>query len=379
MARARSGAGLVLILAGVLLAHAIALEWFARHRLQASALQPLAAPMYTRLLQPEPPPPTPVFKPKAASVHVPRAQRAIDLVAISTPRTATTTAPAATPTDTVAAPEPELPAGKAPPAAEPVTPAAIASSAPFEVGPTALPSISHALPAGPDTTAVGTATAGTATAPVPDSWPSDTRLNYALSGRFRSGELYGDANVQWQRTGDRYQVRIDIDLHWARQLLTSQGAVSPGGLQPETYEESRRGKQRGVRLEPGAIRLENGRSVPRPEAVQDTASQFVELSHRFATGQAKLEVGQSVSFWMARPNAVDLWTYDVVGRELLKTERLGEIEAFHLKPRPIANPRGNITAEMWFAPSLQYLPVRIQVRMGDEALVDLLVDSIEQR
>ena len=34
---------------------------------------------------------------------------------------------------------------------------------------------------------------------------------------------------------------------------------------------------------------------------------------------------------------------------------------------------------MWFAPSLQYLPVRIRVNMGDEAYVDLMVDKIEQR
>ena len=34
---------------------------------------------------------------------------------------------------------------------------------------------------------------------------------------------------------------------------------------------------------------------------------------------------------------------------------------------------------MWFAPALQYLPVRIRVNMGTEAHVDLLVETIEQR
>ena len=90
-------------------------------------------------------------------------------------------------------------------------------------------------------------------------------------------------------------------------------------------------------------------------------------------------MGRSVSFWMARPGAVDLWTYDIVGRELLQTPELGPIEAFHLKPRPIANPRGNITAEMWFAPSLGFLPIRIRVNMGEDTHVDLMVLKIEQR
>jgi hypothetical protein len=63
---------------------------------------------------------------------------------------------------------------------------------------------------------------------------------------------------------------------------------------------------------------------------------------------------------------------------VLKTS-MGDLDTFHLKPRPIANPRGNFTAEMWFAPSLQYLPVRIKVIMGSEAFLDLTVDRIEQR
>ena len=34
---------------------------------------------------------------------------------------------------------------------------------------------------------------------------------------------------------------------------------------------------------------------------------------------------------------------------------------------------------MWFAPSLQYLPVRIRVNMGESTYVDLMVEKIEQR
>jgi hypothetical protein len=186
--------------------------------------------------------------------------------------------------------------------------------------------------------------------------------------------------VLWQREGARYQVRVEVDLTFLASLvMTSQGEVGPEGLMPSVYEELRRGKPRGVRIGEREVMLANGDILPRPPGVQDTASQFVELSHRFASGREPLEVGRAVSFWMARPGAVDRWTYDVVARETLRSPTLGDVEAFHLKPRPIANPRGNITAEMWFAPTLQYLPVRIRVNMGEEAFVDLLVEAIEQR
>ena len=217
-------------------------------------------------------------------------------------------------------------------------------------------------------------------APPAADWPADTRVSYRLGGQFRSGELHGSARVQWQRLGSKYEARVDIDVTLLASLvLTSQGEVTPQGLFPRAYEEMRRSGPRGNRLGDDTIVLNDGRSVPRPQGVQDTASQFVELGHRFATGQEVLEVGRSVSIWMARPGAVDLWTYDIVGREVLQTPQLGPVDAFHLKPRPIENPRGNITAEMWFAPSLQYMPVRIKVSMGDATWVDLVVDKIEQR
>ena len=198
---------------------------------------------------------------------------------------------------------------------------------------------------------------------------------------FRSGQLYGDARVSWQREGTRYQVQVDIDITlWARLIITSQGEVTPEGLRPYAYEEVRPGrKRRAASFGADNVALENGGSAPRPAGLQDTASQFVDLAHRFATGRERLEVGRSVSFWLGRPGGVDLWTYDIVEKEIVQTPGLGPVEAWRLKPRPITRPRGKVTAEMWFAPSLQYLPVRIKVFTGDEAYVDLVVEKIEQK
>ena len=139
-----------------------------------------------------------------------------------------------------------------------------------------------------------------------------------------------------------------------------------------------RGRRRGVRLGED-VRLNNGTRVPRPDAVQDTASQFVELGHRFATGQVQLVPGARIDFAMARPGGIDDWTYDVIGEETLHLPRLGPVPTYHLKPRPLNKPRGPISAEIWYAPSLQYLPVRIRITQGPDSYIDLMVDTIEQR
>jgi hypothetical protein len=354
----RTAVRLALLVAAVLVAHGVALHWLSRLQAQAALLKPMAMPMYTRVLVPEKAPPPP---PVAAAEPAPTKPTARLRPARSTPRATTSTqADAGKPTEP--SPAPEVVA-QAPAEATVPTPPASAPAATTEP-PAAAASAPATAASGPSRDAAAT-------------WPPDTRLRYKLSGYFR-GDLHGDARVLWQRQDERYQVRVEVEIGFLAKLtMTSQGEVG-SVLQPQAYEELRNGNARGLRLGESEILLANGNVVRKPEGVQDTASQFVELTHRFATGREQLEVGRAVSFHMARPGAVDLWTYDIVKREVLAT-RLGPIEAFHLVPRPIANPRGNITAEMWFAPALQYLPVKIRVNMGEEARIDLLVEAIDQK
>jgi hypothetical protein len=210
-----------------------------------------------------------------------------------------------------------------------------------------------------------------------DSWPVDTRVSYDLSGNYR-GELFGSARVQWQRERSRYQVRLDLSLALLRISMISQGEVGSAGLLPGIYEERFPWGSRSMVFEGGWVKFDNGVQLPQPPNLQDTVSQFVELSHRFSSGSEVLKVGGKVQLWLVRPQGIALWTYDVVEEEILQTPELGAVSAFHLRPRQIANPSGVITAEMWFAPSLQYLPVRVRIALGADNFVDLLVERIEQ-
>jgi hypothetical protein len=345
----------------VLALHLAGLEWAARRRDQPTVLEKMAPPMYTRLLQPAEPPPV-VAQAALQAAPKPKAKPRMTFAAKPRPK----------------ASEPRM---QPKPAPEPEPPPQVAEVPPSEVPPPdAAPPEQQVAAAEPPQPAAS-APAAAASAPVADTsrWPGDTRLSYQLGGEFRGGPLYGDAHVQWQRTADRYQVRLDVDIRFfTTYVMTSQGEVTPGGLLPRAYEEYRPGKRRSAQFGDELVTLDNGKTMPRPPGMQDTVSQFVELAHRFASGQDLLEVGRTVTIPLGRPGAVDIWTYDIVERVTLRTPKLGTVEAYHLKPRSIVNPRGNITAEMWFAPSLQYLPVRIQVRMGETDFLDLMVEKIEQ-
>lgn len=207
-------------------------------------------------------------------------------------------------------------------------------------------------------------------------WPRNTRLNYRLKGYYR-GDFYGNARVQWQRSEQRYQVQINVNVALLVDMrMTSQGRITPTRLWPEAYEEERRGKKRGVRFGDQVLTLSNGQTVNRVPHLQDTASQFVQLAQDFSTGRMPLVVGGVVPVTLGRPGGVDDWMYDVVANETVSTT-MGPVAAYHLKPRPLANPRGTVSAEIWFAPTLQHLPVRIRLTLNPETWLDLTLDSAQ--
>jgi coproporphyrinogen III oxidase len=81
---------------------------------------------------------------------------------------------------------------------------------------------------------------------------------------------------------------------------------------------------------------------------------------------------------LALPRRVEIWQYDVVGEELLRLP-FAEVPTMHVKPRRVAKPGGDMTAQMWFAPGLQYLPVRILIHQDAQTFVDLTLQRPPQQ
>lgn len=209
------------------------------------------------------------------------------------------------------------------------------------------------------------------------TWPRSTRLNYQLKGYYR-GDFFGHARVQWQRSAQRYQAQIQVTVGLLLDMrMTSQGRITATRLWPEAYEEDRRGKKRGARFGDQMVTLDNGSTLNRPSHLQDTASQFVQLAQDFATKRQPLQVGAVVPVTLGRPGGIDEWLYDVVALETVATPR-GDLAAYHLKPRPLTDPRGTVSAEIWFAPALQHLPVRIRLTLNPETWLDLTLDNVAQ-
>lgn len=234
-----------------------------------------------------------------------------------------------------------------------------------------------------DVASARSATPGTPDAPgTPFEWPASTQIRYVLTGWYR-GEVQGSAQVEWVRQGMRYQVHLDVIIGPSfaplmSRRMTSDGVLGNHGLQPLRYDEETRvglGQPRrlSIHFEPDAVVLPNGRRYERTLTVQDAASQFVQLTWMFTLQPELLRQGRTVDFMLALPRHVDRWVFDVIGEEALQAP-FGTVETVHIRPRRVARPGSDRTAEVWVAPRLQYLPVRIRIRQDEETFVDLMID-----
>ena len=364
------------VLIVVVVAHLVATRELAERMADFNASQAMPQRIevaYVRTIEPEAPPTVsaPVAPPPPArrAARAPRAPRP---------------APAASAPDAAAAvvaqasaPAPDgdasAPVAGAPPS-ERASEATVATQAP-----SASAASSEATPA---LAAAGPAS-GVAGAP-PFEWPASTRLSYTLTGNYR-GDVTGTAQVEWIRVDDRYQVNLDLVIGpefspLITRRMTSEGNIAASGLVPTRYDEDTQVVMRDRRrvtvvFEPDAVVLANGERRDRLEGVQDTASQFIQMTYVFSTHPERLRVGGAVAFPLALARTMDSYVYEVVEAQTLQTP-FGALAAFHLKPRPRPTRRANeLTVELWIAPELRYLPVRIRIEQDPATFIDLMISG----
>jgi hypothetical protein len=217
----------------------------------------------------------------------------------------------------------------------------------------------------------------------PFQWPPATRLTYTLTGERGTGvHIYGHSTVEWRLEGTHYQVQFDVHISpLIDQHMDSDGTVGADGLRPRHYDESfsfmlATPRERRIEFGDDEVTLSNGRRVPRLQQTQDGASQFVQFVWMFYNHPGWLTPGHIVQIPLALPNNLRRWNYQVVGRESLALA-FGTLEAVHLKPLLDGPRRPNeYPFDIWTAPSLQYLPVQILVKVDEHTWALLALDDL---
>jgi hypothetical protein len=165
--------------------------------------------------------------------------------------------------------------------------------------------------------------------------------------------------------------------------MTSDGELSEQGLTPRRYDEETRAlfrelRRRTIVFDDERVLLPNGKRFDKQPGMQDSASQFVQLTWLFTTQPQLLRVGQRIEIPLALPTNVDRWSYEVIEQVSLPTP-FGAIDTFHVRPRRELRPNRELVADAWFAPTLQYLPVRLLIRQDEGTYVDMMIERLPQQ
>ncbi len=259
----------------------------------------------------------------------------------------------------------------------PGSPAAAAEHTP----PAAQAPLEQAKDAPPAQPAIDTATppaAATPAAPVALSIPQSARLNYQVSGRARGFDYTASAQLDWQHDGQRYQSRVVISsFPLPSRSQTSMGELGPQGLSPRRFSDRSR-TEVAVHFQPDQGRIvfsNNSPQAPWQAGVQDRLSVLLQLSALIGGDPSRFEPGAKISLPTAGLRDVEPWEFTVLRKDNLSLP-IGEHPALLLRREP--RHLYDQTLELWFAPSLGHLPVRMTISQANGDRLDQRLASIEK-
>jgi hypothetical protein len=182
-----------------------------------------------------------------------------------------------------------------------------------------------------------------------------------------SGELL------WAPDGSGYNAHLEISAWGFRvRTWTSKGDLAEGGLQPLRFGDKPRGAELATHFQrdKGIISFSaNNPDVPLQTGAQDKLSALLQLSAIVAGEPERYTSGTSIAFQAADAHRAELWNFRVGSVESLDLPG-GTLTALKLSKEPTQEFDQRI--EVWLAPELHYLPVRLRITEANGAFADLL-------
>jgi hypothetical protein len=327
----------VLIVAGL---HLSAVRWIEHNRQPANA-PPEAPPVQVELLTPKPiapPAPTPPAAPKPAPPKP----------AAPAPRPAAAPAPAPAPILTAATPQPDA-------ASLATAPAASASAA-------SAPAQSDQAPASQPAVASGDKF----------SVPPSGELRYDT---LVNGVINQTGTIHWSNDGQHYAMVVSIPVPFVGPFVySSKGHIDGFGIAPEQYSEQRGRRAADIAIfnrdTKQIVYTKTPQSQPLADGAQDRFSVVMQLASLVRGAPDKYKPGVTRQFSVADNDSNEIWPIETVGDETVQA-RGGFTTARHFTrlPRKEGDRR---KLDIWLAPSIGWLPVRILQTEPNGLQIELL-------
>lgn len=209
--------------------------------------------------------------------------------------------------------------------------------------------------------------------------PAPVRLSYDFEGVI-SSPYTGSAELLWQHEGGNYTSQLVVrKFGLSLQTWTSKGTLTAQGLEPLRFASKRLGKDEisanFVRPQ-GKVSFSAGTpEAPLEAGAQDQLSVFMQLASLLASKPPQWTPGKSVAFQAVGDRYAERWTFQAGALEPIKVPG-GTFPAIKLTHEPTAERSQKL--ELWYVPSVGYLPLRIRITESNGDFLDLLWASSQK-
>jgi hypothetical protein len=214
-------------------------------------------------------------------------------------------------------------------------------------------------------------------ASVPAKVPGAARMQFDVLGKIKGFGYTVSGELNWQQDGRQYQARFEIGMPLlGSRVQTSQGQLGAGGLMPTRFGDKVRSEQAAhFEREKGLVSFSaNTPSAPLEPGAQDRLSLFFQLASLLAGAPERYATGTQITLQTVSAREAEPWTFRVDAAETLQLP-LGPVSAIRLTRLP-RQPYDQ-QVDLWFAPSLGYLPVRLRVTHPNGDVADQVLRRLD--
>lgn len=199
--------------------------------------------------------------------------------------------------------------------------------------------------------------------------PGSVRLKYDVKGEKGGIPIFANGELLWLQDGTNYEARMEISILMFSRVQTSKGQLGNHGLEPLRFGDKVRSEVAAhFDRSKGKVTFSaNTPDVTLQPGAQDQLSIFMHVASLIGGDPRRFTPGTEMSFQAIGPRSSETWSFTVGNLETL-TLPGGTVKAIKLS-RPPANeysPR----ADVWLAPEMAYMPVRIRLTEANGDVAD---------
>ncbi|SEA68824.1 DUF3108 domain-containing protein [Variovorax sp. YR216] len=211
---------------------------------------------------------------------------------------------------------------------------------------------------------------------IPGSVPlrisGSVRLAFAATAQQGAQPMQGAfGDLVWQQDGTHYDASLSIKFLFVTFRSTrSTGAIGPTGIEPQRYSDKRRSEVAShfVRDQKTVVFSNNSPAVPLLAGAQDRLSVVLQLGALMAGDPGRYPPDSVIAVQTVGTSDAEIWTFTLSGEEQVAVQA-GEFTARKLTRNPRKPFDDKI--ELWLAPDLGYLPIRIRQTQPNGDFIDL--------